>query len=405
MKLLILTESLLERVGDDYYGVDTWIRLPQFLAAHGASVTLWAPVRAQKSPSPGTWRIDLSNLTVQHHDAYHSYATCYRLWPRRVLAWRKRAARLAAEHDVVVLRLPSPMISLCTRAARRAETPLVLLVAGDTYAQSDRIESSRGLRRVLYRQFTKMLVRQERRCARQADLVYVYSEELAARHRQTARTVRRLRTPHLSVADIVEREDTCASEETRLLRVCWLLPTKGLEHLLEAVALLKDRGRRVTLDVIGKERVPGYGESLRARARDLGVADMVSFVGWVPFDQMRDVYLARDIQVISSLAEGTPRCILEGAARGLPLVSTTAGGSKDVLQHERTALLVDPGQAAALAAAIERVIDDGELRRRMIREGYRMAREATFEGIGVKFLNDLKRLLTRDEEPVASSSR
>jgi len=402
MKLLVVTESLLERVGAVYYAVDTWIRFPQFLAAHGAEVTVWVPVRTASAAPAGSWPVDLGGLTVEPHDPYRSYAAYYRLWPRRVLAWRGRAARLTAAHDVVMLRLPSPMLRLITRAARRASTPLVLMVAGDSLAQSDRIQASRGLRRVLYERATRYLVGQERRCARHAAIVYAYSEELAARHRAGGAPVRRFRTPHLSVRDIVKRDDTCQAPEVRILRACWLVPSKGLECLLDAMAVLRSRGRRVRLEVVGQERGSGYTERLLARARQLGVADVVALSGWVPFDRIREVYLRSDVQVISSLAEGTPRCIVEGAAHGVPLVSTTAGGCLDVLEHERTALLVPPGEAAAIAGAVERVIDDGRLRRALIAHGYGMARAATFEAVGPGFLDELRSLVREGRSaPVA----
>lgn len=393
MKLLVISESPLDRIDGEYYGVDPWIRLPLQFATH-ADVTLWAPVRSgRRVPHPDSWRVDVGPLRIEGHDLYHSFAGYYRLWPRRVLTWRRRARQLMARHDAVILRLPSPMVGLVTRGARRAGKPLVFIVAGDMLAQSDRIIASRGLKRVMYTRLTRMLARQERRLGRSAAIVYAYNAELAERHRGNDRPVHRLRDPHLSLGDLVHREDTCAGEEVRILRVCWLLPSKGVEYLLESVALLRSQGRGVRLEIVGKERTPGHAAVLERRVRELGLAEVVTFAGWVPFDRMPSVYLRSDLQVISSLAEGTPRCIDEGAAHGLPLVSTTAGGCADVLQHERTALLVPPADPVAMAAAIGRVIDDGELRRALIRAGYDLARSATFEVAGRAFLDGLRRLL------------
>ncbi|HBH00763.1 MAG: hypothetical protein A2X36_02385 [Elusimicrobia bacterium GWA2_69_24] len=399
-----MSESLLEHVDGHYYAVDTWVRLPRLLAAQGAQVTLWAPVRnGRVVPTGESWRVDLGDMRVEHHDPYARYGAYYRLWPRRVLAWRRRAARLIAAHDVVLVRLPSPMMSLVTALVNRAAKPLVLVVAGDSLAQSDRIRASRGLARLAYRWAVRWLVGQERRCARRASLVYAYSRELEERHHGSGVPVLRMRTPHLRLGDLVEREDTCGGDEVRLLRVCWLLPSKGIEPLLDAVALLRARGRRVRLEIVGKAREPGYLDTLRARARALALEGVVTFIGWVPFDRMREVYLRSDVQVISSYAEGTPRCIVEGAAHGVPLVSTAAGGCAEALEQERTALLVPVGDAPALAAAVERVVDDGDLRRSLIAEGYRLARGATFETIGVKLLDDLERLMRRaDDDAVAA---
>lgn len=393
MKLLVISESPLDRVGGEYYGVDPWIRLPQQFAQH-ADVTLWAPLRdARTGPHPDSWRVDLGMLRVEPNDPYHSFAGYYRLWPRRVLAWRRRALDLIAEHDAVVLRVPSPMVSLITSRARRARKRLIFIVVGDLLGQSDRIRASRGLRRAMYSGLSRLLAWQERRCGRHAAMVYVYNRELAERHRADGRPVRRLRDPILRLADIVHRNDTCSSGEVRILRVCWLLPSKGLEYLLESVAILRARGRPVRLEIVGKERVPGYGEELAARVQRLGITEVVTFSGWVPFDRMPAVYLRNDLHVISSLAEGTPRCIDEGAAHGLPLVCTSVGGCAELLQHERTALLVPAADPAAMAAAIERVIDDGELRRGMMARGYDLARSGTFDVVGQELLETLQALV------------
>ena len=173
-----------------------------------------------------------------------------------------------------------------------------------------------------------------------------------------------------------------------------LVPSKGLECLLQTAALLAGRGLPIRLDLIGKERVPGYRASLERLARSLGIGNCVEFSGWIPFDRLQEKYLQSDIQVISSLAEGTPRVILEGAARGQPLVSTNVGGIPDVVKDGYDAVLVPPGDPTSLADAIERVIKDGLLCRRLVEGGYRSAREASFERAGMQFLADLQSLVS-----------
>ena len=139
MKLMIVSESPLEKIGPDYYAVDTWIRFIQHLSFHFEQTTLWAPVVVREAGyhlSSHVWHVELGDLMVEHQDYYSSFIEYYRLWPGRHMAWRKRAAQLIGEQDVVVLRLPSPMVSIVTRAARRKGKPLVVLVCGDV-AKSD----------------------------------------------------------------------------------------------------------------------------------------------------------------------------------------------------------------------------------------------------------------------------
>ncbi len=396
MRLLLVHESPLEKIGDHYYAVDPWIRFPMHLARHSDGMTLLVPVVVrgpEESPLPESWKLE-DSLQIVHHDSYQTFVHYYSLWLRKVWTWRRKVDDLVRDHDLVVLRHPSPMIGLIGRAAARCSKPFVILLVGDIAAQSDRILGSAGLKRALYRMVLRWWVYLEKHWCRRAALIYVYSAELASRHLESRSKVRRMRTPHLSVEDFVYREDSCQGEEIRLLRVCWMVPSKGLECLLQTAALLAGRGLPIRLDLIGKERVPGYRASLERLARSLGIGNCVEFSGWIPFDRLQEKYLQSDIQVISSLAEGTPRVILEGAARGLPLVSTNVGGIPDVVKDGYDAVLVPPGDPTSLADAIERVIKDGLLCRRLVEGGYRSAREASFERAGMQFLADLQSLVS-----------
>lgn len=396
MRLLLVHESPLEKIGDRYYAVDPWIRFPMQLARHCDGMTLLVPVVVrgpEESPLPESWRLE-DSLQIVHHDFYQTFVQYYSLWLRKAWAWRRRVDDLVREHDLVVLRHPSPMIGLIGRSAARCSKPFVILLVGDIAAQSDRILGSAGLKRVLYRMALRWWVYLEKRWCRRASLIYVYSSELATRHLDSQSKVKRMRTPHLSAEDFVYRQETCQDEEIRLLRVCWMVPSKGLECLLRTVALLVGRGLPIRLDLVGKERVPGYQASLERLARSLGIGNCVEFCGWIPFDRLQEKYSQSDIQVISSLAEGTPRVILEGAARGLPLVSTNVGGIPDAVRDGYDGVLVPPGEPVSLADGIENVIKDSLMCRQLIEGGYRSAREASFDRVGMKFLADLQSLVS-----------
>jgi glycosyltransferase involved in cell wall biosynthesis len=395
MKLFVVSESPLEKIGAEYYAVDTWIRFIQLMAV-SEQVTVLSPVivrEAESTPSRDAWRVQLKNLRIEHLDFYNSFAKYYLLLPRRIRVWQQCLDRLVAEHDAVILRLPSPMMSLVTKSVHRQRKPLIMMVAGNLETQSDRIIQNRGFKRLFYLALAKLLVFEEIRCARHAAIVYVYSDELAHRHASTKGRLIRVRTPHLSAADFMLREDTCQSREIRLLRVAWLVPSKGIELLLQVIALLLAKGLCARLEIVGKERFSGYQAQLERLAEQLGIRDQVEFTGWIPFDKIREKYVGSDIQVISSLSEGTPRCIIEGAACGLPIVSTTAGGCPSVLTDAENGLLVPPGDPQAMADAVERLIRDGALRRKLIKQGYEMAQSATFENLGRQFLNEIRNVV------------
>lgn len=398
MKLLILSESPLDRMKGDYFAVDPWIRIPIALAENVEKVTLWAPVAERRNGyrlPTGAWEVPFGKLLLEPLDPYCRFVQFYRLLLKRYFQWRHQARRLLLDHDLVYIRAPSPLGPWVTRWAGQLKRPVVTGLLLNMETQADRVIRSRGIRRLLYRTLVGGLIRQEKFCVNRSDLVYVYSRELADRHRDTKTPIRFMQDPHLRSDHFYYREDTCLSDEIRLLRLCWLIPSKGVEVLIDSVARLRTEGFPVRLEIVGKERDPGYQKTLEECAARLGILPYVDFSGWLPFDRTAEAYKRSDIQVLSSLGEGTPRCVVEGFARGLPLVCTAVGGCRDTLVHERDALLVPAGDPQAIAGAVKRIVRERDLRQRLIHEGYERAKEATFEYTGERFIKELEEVVRR----------
>jgi L-malate glycosyltransferase len=136
---------------------------------------------------------------------------------------------------------------------------------------------------------------------------------------------------------------------------------------------------------------------LEKYAQKLNAQEWVHFSGWIPFHRISEAYLRSDIQVVSSLAEGTPRVVQEGLAHGLPLVCTRVGGCTRLLTHEKNALLVPPSDPKEIASAVQRIIVDGKLRRELIQNGYELARSFTSEELGSKLLEDVREMVNRKQ--------
>lgn len=148
--------------------------------------------------------------------------------------------------------------------------------------------------------------------------------------------------------------------------VARLDPVKRLDVLLEALAALDDAHAVVV----------GYGseeQRLKELADTLGLGARVRFVGY-----QQDVWpwlAACDVFALSSDWEGMPNAVLEAMGAGLPVAATAAGGTKDVVVDGVTGLLSPPGDPEALAAALQRLIQDADLRRSLGEVGQKRARE------------------------------
>lgn len=171
-----------------------------------------------------------------------------------------------------------------------------------------------------------------------------------------------------------ERGDPGAPNTLRIVCVGTLHEVKGQVHLIEACALLRQRGVDVTCRLIG--RGPDEG-ALRKAIRRLGLGDQVTLVGPLPGDGVLEELRRADVLVAPSVVsargqrEGIPVVLMEAMSCGLPVVSSRLSGIPELVDHERNGLLVTPGRADELAEALARLATAPDLRRRLGSSGRR----------------------------------
>ncbi|HQT76012.1 MAG: hypothetical protein B7Z80_03740 [Rhodospirillales bacterium 20-64-7] len=151
----------------------------------------------------------------------------------------------------------------------------------------------------------------------------------------------------------------------RLLFVGNLMERKGVSDLLRAFAKPSIRARNAHLTMAGGGPVDKY----RAMAAELGIADRVTFTGWVSQDDARTLMVNADALILPAYDEGLPLVILEALATGTPVICTPVGSIPEVLADRHNALFVTPGDEAAIAEAILALIDDPAMGRALATEG------------------------------------
>jgi glycosyltransferase involved in cell wall biosynthesis len=152
------------------------------------------------------------------------------------------------------------------------------------------------------------------------------------------------------------------SAERRAPEATWTLgavalfrPRKGIEVLLESLAMLRSRNVNVRLRAVGGFETEAY------KAEVLGLAerlDLAEAIDWIGFTRNVNRELAKmNLFVLPSLfGEGLPMVVLEAMAAGLPVVASRVEGVPEAVAHRETGLLVEPGSVSQLAAAIEEVV-------------------------------------------------
>lgn len=149
----------------------------------------------------------------------------------------------------------------------------------------------------------------------------------------------------------------------QLVAVGSIVPRKGYDVLVEALAPLRDRDWRLT--IIGSpDRAPDTTRNLTARIAAAGLSDRILLAGAVDDAALAETYDRADLFVMPSLFEGYGMVLTEALARGLPIICTTGGAAAETVP-DAAALKIAPGDAEALAKALAELIDAPAQRRHL----------------------------------------
>jgi len=184
-----------------------------------------------------------------------------------------------------------------------------------------------------------------------------------------------------------------------------LIPIKGHRYLLDALAILEQRGLRPCLWLAGDGELR---EQLRRQADDLGISDRVRFLGVVPHEKLLDLYRCGKVCMVvlpsvdlgDGHHEGIPVALMEAMSYGIPVISTAAGGVPELLSGG-AGLLVPPGNPSPLADAIESMLRGPQLREQYGRAGRaKVDDEFNIKSIAIKLIQQFQRLTEEPEGDV-----
>lgn len=178
-----------------------------------------------------------------------------------------------------------------------------------------------------------------------------------------------------------------------ILFVGRLVEKKGVATLLDAFARM---AQPATLAICGDGP---EAANLRHRAETLGISARVRFLGALPHQALARAYASSDIGCAPSVParngdlDGMPTVLPEAAASGLALVGSDLAGIPLIIEPERSGLLVPPGDAPALAAALDRLAADAPLRRRLAAGARAKAVEFNWPVIAARFVDIYERAI------------
>ena len=320
-------------------------------ATLGYDVEVWAQ-SATSAVEKEDWPFRLRRMPLK---GTHDLACQLRL--ARELVRHRRDLRRAT----VYLPEPGPMLTMMLLQFFHAFRPQRLVL---TFHGSEILKFAR-------RPLRRWLARQLIRRATRVSTLSTYTQELLLSHFPEAAEKIYL-TPGALRSDfaVVPPKPETAKEKIVVLTVGRLHPRKGQHLTLKALQMLPREVRsRIEYWIVGGQSKGTYERTLRRLAA--GDPDLVvRFFGNLPDDELATVYEGADIFAMTSVnldrsIEGFGLVYLEAAAHGLPVVAHDVGGVSEAVADGVTGLLVPPDRPVQLAAAFERLIHDGQLRKKL----------------------------------------
>lgn len=313
--------------------------------------------------------------------------------PKRLLSSKRIIHELEPELkriDILLLRCPTPLLPALGKVSKLKRA---FLIVGD-YQKSAKDSHLPFLRRKIIQLWAAMYKRQQNRIIRNS-IVFVNSGVIFDELKDHVRNLHQIKTTTLQRSDFFYREDTCQSEVVNILYTGRLDLSKGLQEMIESLGRLRSKGIKAILNFVGWEDRNSaiVTDLLKDKVKELKLDNYVIFHGKKKVgDELNSFYRMADIYIIGSREnEGFPRTIWEAFANSTPVIASAIGSIPIFLRDRVDAVLIKPGSVEEMTHALIRLVEDGNLRRKIMRNAYEIVKENTLENqakIMMKILSD-----------------
>lgn len=280
--------------------------------------------------------------------------------------------------DAMLVRSPTPSFIAFSYFVDRKK--LFYFLVGDYLHGANNIKIT-GVRDF----FVKLLVKQIDKtftAVVKDRVIFVNSLELKSKYSGIASKIMEVRTTTVRKNDLRRREDTCKGEVINLLYTGRFDFSKGLLELVEAFKKLHGARPNLRLHFVGWEdnHKNPVTKALVEKVNDYNLGDFVQFHGRKKIgDELNKMYFNSDIYIIPSFHEGFPRTIWEAMGQSTPVIATRVGGIPFLLDDKENALLIEPKSVNDIVVAVESLLGNESLRKKIIANGFERAKMVTLE--------------------------
>ena len=281
--------------------------------------------------------------------------------------------------DIILVRAPSPLAPYFYSCFNNI-TKISFLMVGD-YVIGQKLLKVNLFKKMISWIFIMVNEKQQNEAIKKC-LTFVNSKLLLQKYKGKSLRLVEVKTTTLTEQDFFSREDTCRNSIIQLLYTGRLDMSKGILELLLACQLLSKDNIDYRLNVVGwEENIKSPVENfIKAKSLELGIKDNVIMHGKKEAGpELNKMYQLADIYILPSYHEGFPRTIWEAMANSLPVISTNVGSIPYFLKNEKHALLIEPKKTTELYEAIQKILNNHEMRRLIIEKSFDYVQDVTLE--------------------------
>lgn len=372
MKLTVISRGTIEFDGEDFYVKDVFGKLLVDLSLTFQEVILCASVYPRKSAYESYCHFCLRGKKISvlelPKDKDENAGIIKRIWRNVKCVWV--ITRHIKQWGMIYLFLPNYQ-SVITYFINKlyGHRPFWVYVGADWEAISHYTwRWNQGPKKLLLPVYKKVNRCFEYIVMRGSKLILVSGKALKNKYKNKIKGKIIETQPEINFRkeNIYFREDTCQGHIIKCLFVGSINQWKGLEYLIRAIPLIKEK---IVLWIVGPANKE-YKNILVNLINDFNLNERVKFKGYIPNGpDLITIYRECDIFILPTLSEGFPRVLYEAMSQSLPIITTDAGGIKGLMKHEENALIIPPKSEDVIAEAVKNIIRDTKKRKHLIKKG------------------------------------
>jgi len=360
-----------QKDGNDYYIHTGFARFVESLSHHFDRIDVCVPV-----VPAGFFPFDGKKFTVKNTRIVE-LPNLFGLWNchKNAISAIKILSRNLERWDLVSIRIPEPfdVFAYCAVAFHRKPIFIHVVADGDVLRHS-RIRRCNVITRFAGAVYSAIMGFLERIMISRS-LTIVNGSALYSKYHKPAGELYEIITSSYWDGEISRTSARRYYAPYRILYVGRFAEEKGIFDLLHVVKILHVQGYDTILRLVGYPGEPNIEKDLKNSIDMLQITDRVEFAGYREIGKsLWEEYRDCHVFVLPSYSEGTPRVLLEAMSQGIPVIATNTGSVTDVITNGINGLVVQTGAPQQLAKAITKILDDHNLRNRLVGAGLETAR-------------------------------